>query len=220
MIGQVDGWWHSGGAGQVVHHHRLDRFGAARGRQLRPVPLRRLLAEPADGSPSADAGARHGGVHGAGAAPGRGVHPHHHRPAAHAPRHLADRDTVQALRRRGVPRPARHAGVDVGHSDGGVPAVRRPSRRDRGAHRGDEPGYRDPRHRNRTDPTRLPYTLLSPKAPTPPTATTSYFRGRSSSPATTLPSVDLPQRLPSHQILAPPDLPRRGEPIPLVSPLF
>ncbi|VAI21648.1 unnamed protein product [Triticum turgidum subsp. durum] len=116
---------HRGGADQGLRHHHLDRVGAARGRQLRAVPVLRLPPQQAVGEPEADAGAGQRGVRPAGARPGEGLHPHHHQPVPGAGGHLADGDPVQALLGRGVPGAARDAGVDVGRQGaGGVQAVR------------------------------------------------------------------------------------------------
>lgn len=55
VAGDEDG----GRACPVMRHHHLDRLGAARGRQLRPVHVRRLRPEPAVGESAADAEAGH-----------------------------------------------------------------------------------------------------------------------------------------------------------------
>ncbi|ONM35743.1 lipoxygenase2, partial [Zea mays] len=130
-----------GRAGQGLHHHHLDRVGAPRGRQLRAVPVRRVPPEPPVRQPEADAGAGQRRVRGAGAQAGEGVRAHHHQPVPGPRRHLAAGDPVQPLLRRGVPRPARHQGVDVGRQGaGGVQAVRRAADRDRETRRHHERG--------------------------------------------------------------------------------
>ncbi|ONM35723.1 Linoleate 9S-lipoxygenase 1 [Zea mays] len=129
------------GAREGLHHHHLDRVGATRCRQLRAVPVLRVPPEPAVREPAAHAGAGLRRVQGAGEEPGEVLRALHHRPIPGRRRHLAAGDPVQPLLRRGVPRPARHQGVDVGRQGaGGVQAVRRAADRDRETRGGHEQG--------------------------------------------------------------------------------
>lgn len=113
----------------------LDRVGAARRRQLRPVRLRRVPAEPADAVPAVRAAPGVAGDGAAGGRPGPVLPGDGARPVHGDAGDRADRGAVQPHLRRGVPRAARDVDVD-GRRRGAAAAGQVPRRAPAGGEEG------------------------------------------------------------------------------------